>query len=779
MDEEVVENNRYRILRLREKTKTGRSGEELTCDNCSADINANTVQGQDAHEPDHSWLTRTVKHLWHRAIGKNEKPTRNEDWSIRQGLPRPSLSYYTDVEAQLVDPVGFPLLERCDAPIPVAAGGRPLPGTFPAKAAVKAAIPVAPNVSKAHRAVKFYVPGSSEVVPREPTEEYNLAPAEPTAKAQTPESVEPSNSPSTIENLAAPVELSDTTSAIGDVKASTESSNTVVGDAGIPGARCSSVASLKLLPLTSDEEVTRSLSPDWVPAPTRFRPSKVLPAIEPSSRSSTSIDLHQELLDSISNFRFSHMVSTDALTLDKARKFRAMIEITCNNLFNAGWDLTRLYMIWCDITEDVRSIEKLLTHQPWTRLNQEHVEKACELMLRGVSTYRFWAEQVEYSRAVPVTRVLMGEVFWKSFDAKLLEFDGLRLDGVTEQVEVIMEQCLGMKKKEVATLTAPSGEEGTIPATGTELTPVDQIPEQQSTADILEPPRNHTTPWSEMTGIAIPQKTPAPVNEPQVKSTHTKPLTLGPTAQHPLLIPEQASKSIPSFARPTKSSLKASQLPVENGKPVPKIVTPEFQKLAADIENVRSQHLPQKIQRRVQPQATSNELLPKFKVKSRASPDNPPIKLTIKPRRQLRPTAVISYIKLPSKVPATMRVPLRSDSVHDKKSASTLPRNFSPLEMWATSPPIYSSTTIPLRVNALGSKSMRFARPRLGDAPVFVPKNLSLMPMETKPKEEHGEVVAVDKKRFGVLNKEKPGTADQESNSSGTEVWHDALDVAV
>jgi hypothetical protein len=698
-------------------------------------VNTDASPGKDGEEPDRSCLTRTVKQLWHRASGKNEKLARNEDWAVRQGMPRPSLSDYTDVEAQHTEPVGFPLLERRRTPLP--AGSRSLPGAFPAEAASKASISLPSEVSKADKVVTFSVPAPSE-----------LAPGDSTTNAQKPEQAEPSTYPSAIDIVATPTDPVDITKpqvavpiksppVIDDVLAPTNPSNIVVVVEHQANTRRSSVASVESLPLVSNTNTTRSPSPTWVAAPTNVEFSNASTAVESASRSSTLIDIHQEFLDSIDNFRFSHMVSTKALSLSKARSFHAMVDMTCNNLFNAGWDLTRLYMIWCDIILDAPSAEVLKTTQPWTHLSKEYVAKACKHVMQGITTYRFWAEQVEYSRAVPLTRNMMGEGSWRSFDAKLLEFDSLRLDDITSQVEVVMEHCLGMKVKEVATPSAPSEDEkGTLDTPPSRVALLNEV-EVSSIDKALEGRLKVGEPES--------QETPEAATQPHAKSTDTNPLLSNGSAHRPILLQTPASKSVPGFARPTKASLRASQLPVQNGKRMPNtIITPEFLQLAVRVRNVRyAQHgsitamqikvqpraspdLPLKIKRRLKPVAFSSHLPVRVAAESHAQSEatafSTPSKVAI-----ARPG---SSIKPPSKVPATMRIPLRSDSVHDKKPASTLPRNFSPTDMWASSPPIYSTTTIPLRVNGLGSKSLRFARPRPGDAEDIVVK---IQASEEKP----------------------------------------------
>jgi hypothetical protein len=749
-------------------------------------VNTDASLGKDGEEPDRSWLTRTMKQLRHRVSGKNEKPARNEDWAVRQGMPRPSLSYYTDVEAQLAEPVGFPLLERRRTPLP--AGGRSLPGAFPAEVAIKASTPLPSEVLKADKVVTFSIPIPSE-----------LASSDSTTNAQTPEQAEPPTSLSAIVIVATPTDPVDITKpqvavpvessppVIDDVLAPTNPSNIVVVVEHQPNTRRSSVASVESLPLVSNSDTTRSPSPEWVAAPTNVELSNASTAVESASRSSTPIDIHQELLDSIDNFRFSHMVSTKALSLSKARNFHAMVDITCNNLFNAGWDLTRLYMIWCDIILDAPSAEVLEITQPWTRLSKELVAKTCKHMMQGITTYRFWAEQVEYSRAVPVTRNMMGEEFWRSFDAKLLEFDSLRLDDITSQVEVVMGRCLGMQKKGVTRPSAPSEQEGSFLdrwPSGAVL--VDEV-EVSSIDKAREGKHKVDEPES--------QETPQAATQPHAKSTDANPLLSNGSVHRPILLQKPASKSLPGFARPTKASLRASQLPVQNGKRMPNtIIKSDFQQLAARVRNVRcAQHastttMKIKVQSRASPDL---QLKIKRRLKPVASSSHLPVKVTAEPHAQSEATTFStpskvaiarpgSSIKPPSKVPATMRMPLRSDSVHDKRPASTLPRNFSPTEMWATSPPIYSTTTIPLRVNALGSKSLRFARPRPGDAEDIVVKMQPSNPGEIKVQTEIREVGAADREKTGCKHEGKPGTANRvNDDSSGLEVWHDASDVTV
>jgi hypothetical protein len=382
---------------------------------------------------------------------------------------------------------------------------------------------------------------------------------------------------------------------------------------------------------------------------------------------------------------------------------------------------------------------------------------------------------VEYSRAVPVTRNMMGKEFWRSFDAKLLEFDSLRLDDITSQVEVVMERCLGMKVKEGAALdTRPSR---AVLLDEVELPLIDHSFKE---APVVDGPES--------------QATTKPANQPQAESIDANSPPSGRVAHRPILLQKSASKSLPGFARPTKASLRASQLPVQNGKRMQNTtITPEFQQLAARVRNVRcAQHalttmkikvqprafpdLPLKIKRRLKPVASSSQI----PVKVAAEPHPRPEPKTFSSPSEVAIARPGSTIKPPSKVPATMRMPLRSDSVHDKKPTSTLPRNFSPTEMWATSPPIYSSTTIPLRVNALGSRSLRFARPRPGDAEDTVVKMQPSNPGEIKVQSEIREVGAVDREKTGCKHEGKPGTANRvNDDSSGMEVWHDASDVTV
>jgi hypothetical protein len=199
-------------------------------------VNTDASLGKDGEEPDRSWLTRTMKQLRHRVSGKNEKPARNEDWAVRQGMPRPSLSYYTDVEAQLAEPVGFPLFERRRTPLP--AGGRSLPGAFPAEVAIKASTPLPSEVLKADKVVTFSIPIPSE-----------LASSDSTTNAQTPEQAEPPTSLSAIVIVATPTDPVDITKpqvavpvessppVIDDVLAPTEHASLVRRICGIAAAR--------------------------------------------------------------------------------------------------------------------------------------------------------------------------------------------------------------------------------------------------------------------------------------------------------------------------------------------------------------------------------------------------------------------------------------------------------------------------------------------------------------------------------------------------------------
>jgi hypothetical protein len=745
----------------------------------------------EGHDADKSWrITRTVKNLWHRII-KSEKPTRNEDWSARQGMPRPSLSFYSDVEAQLHYPIGFPLLETLrEEPLPV--GGRSVPGAFPTEVAVEALVSVA----------------------SEPASSGDVEVSIPLANAQTsvPSGPSPPDDNDAIEVLIAdeigevtPNELTPAPSDVDNAIAPTDPSNIAVDIDQILATRRSSVSSWESLPVISENDTARPPSPDWVSASTQTSLSNASTVVEPASKSDTPTDYDQELLYSIDTFSFSHMASTGTLSLSRKRNFHAMVDMTCKNLLNAGWDLTRLHMIWCDIIEDAPSTEVLETAEPWTRLGIDHIAKACEYVLQAIETYRFWAEQVRCGRAVAITRDVMGEEFWRSFDAKVLEeFDSLRLDNVTSQVELVMERYLRIKK-EVKTPTAASEEENTTSTTRSttlveaELPSIAQIFEEEFTADepssvTALPADNDTASSSEKTQHppAIAQTTPKPADESQADPTDTNPLPSSLT----IPLRKLALNSVPSFAGPTKSSLRASQQTVKSGSQFSKAtVNPALQQLAARVRDVRSAtrpitptklklqvprraspDLPLKIKRRLKPMIPLNE--PSIKVATETCAKPQPVTQV---HSDIAPERPQSRFKPPSNVPATMRIPLRSDYVHDssKKPASTLPRSFSPPSVWPTSPPIYSSTTIPLRVNGLGEKRLRFARPRLGLEDIEAIKAENKAKACAKEAVHRGKIDLPEQKRSETADEQAEATSQVDGRSSkGTEVWFDASDVA-
>jgi hypothetical protein len=633
----------------------------------------------------------------------SEKPARNEDWSIRQNIPRPSLSYYSDVEAQLLDRIGFPDLEPHNT----------LPGAFPTEAVIEAVVAAAPADLSADVAVE----GSVPVPDAQTLALLGWAPPNINDTIEVLTADETGQSPVPVLNVQILVSSEASPSNNDNTIAPTDRSNITVNGGNVLGTLRPSISSWESMPLVENNETARLPSPDWVPAPSQTRLSNASIAVEPASRPEVLLDYDQELIDSIDKFRFSHMVPTHALSLNKKRDFRAMVDMTCNNLFNAGWDLTRLHMIWCDIILDAPSVEVLKSVEPWKRFSKEHIAKVCAHALQAISTYSNWAKQVKYCRAVPVTRDTTGDEFWKSFDAKLLDFDGLRLDSITSQVELVMEQYLDIEKK-IATPNAASEQEGTSPA----MTPacallledvgpvfIAQVLEEH-TAN--EPEHVYTPPTMDYTTSSSSKKVRHPAAIPQEKQessevsqgglSNVERLPSSPAAQGPSLLQKPTSKSVPGFAQPTKTSLRAGQQSITTGNRTSKVAVNPVTARVPDVRSPPALMMPLKIQQRMKPAASSGWApTKKVDIGSRPATLSSCSKFRIKCQQ--------------SPVGSTTRS-LRSDSVHDQKVASTLPRNFCPPNIWPTSPPVFETTTIPLRVNGLGAKTIQFARPQLGDA---------------------------------------------------------------
>ncbi|KAF1836012.1 hypothetical protein BDW02DRAFT_259426 [Decorospora gaudefroyi] len=459
----------------------------------------------------------------------------------------------------------------------------------------------------------------------------------------------------------------------------------------------------------------RTPSPDWIPAPDILHPPQIFTATNPESTSLQLTDHHRELLERIETFRFTTLVSIS--TINRAGDLRAIVNMTDNNLLNIRWDLERLLNLWSEIAGG------------WSRLSKEHVAKVCTDVRHGLAMYHDWSKNLEFSRQVATAKGVIGEGYWKEFYEKLEEVNDLDLEGMAAQVDVVLERYLGADE-EAARSTALALEKSVtqqcsaIPIPEARSPLVAQIVGQEH---LMDPPVVFHEPLTKHHSVhsldkpryprVILQMAPGSATRARADSMHDMPRTSQPillrrqttkpgaasvkTPTKHATVPKRVVTGVPtwSFAQPTGSSIRSSHQP---RKPTSKAtLSPDLQSLQASSHNGRSKAVPTKLKLRAddgtsRPESDSTATAPLSSIRS--CPGCP------------------SVLSGPG-VESTQVKPLRPVPGPSSKPTTTFPRNFktSPGELWDTSPPIFDTTMLPLRVN--GSFPPRFMVPRFGDAP--------------------------------------------------------------
>lgn len=392
--------------------------------------------------------------------------------------------------------------------------------------------------------------------------------------------------------------------------------------------------------------------------------------------SSISINHLEELVDSMENFRFTTMVTTTIL--NRMADLRTIVDMTSNNLLNAGWDLLRLYMLWSEITADASSADVVGIVRPWSRLSKERVANACQNMKHALATHQAWTENMNCSRTLAETLNLMSNGWWVNFGERHRELAMLDPQDIADQVAIVMEMQLGIKE-EVATPTALTRQRSLM------RTPSTQSPSAMRSKNSFLAPVAENTEMGPLEktrhSIATSHWTRKPAAEPQVpRWSLPTPSKIPRLAQHSSSRAimqraentKQVVQEIPNFSRPTKPNSMARQsLPETNETALEPSSPPQVQPQANAIEDAESHKSPTKIH---------------FRVQSRELPISPLVEASAPPAKAPRPMLLRSFPCVPSKIEKSIgrsstesHRPLlnarRSDSLRRKLSV-TLPRNY-------------------------------------------------------------------------------------------------------
>jgi hypothetical protein len=315
-----------------------------------------------------------------------------------------------------------------------------------------------------------------------------------------------------------------------------------------------------------------------------------------------------------------------------------------------------------------------------------------------------------HSKTLARSRNAMSDEWWVTFNKMMGELEvleALDFDDATAQAELVMTKCLGVKK-EVATPHEPaqraSMTNATLPSSVISCCskenrlpiPFSRQPccsttssQAASTCDSIlasqptsrRPPVCHSAkPLEPASGSSVPR------TSMQRGSKTTQVAASAPNLARPTkasLRAGQPTERVPSHARPTKASVGAYQPPVKTGKPISNANSvPESLRLAYAIHGPRANQAPDGTKSRWCQRGPSPAI-------ERAPPVPPKSAKRLMQNRSV-----------------TMPILIRSDSVHSppRNIVATAPRCASPA--WNTSPSIYTSTKLPLKVN--GTYPSRF-----------------------------------------------------------------------
>ncbi|KAL1792969.1 hypothetical protein ACET3X_009476 [Alternaria dauci] len=501
-------------------------------------------------------------------------------------------------------------------------------------------------------------------------------------------------------------------------------------------------------------------SDNWIPAPDDARRWPNAPATGSRPQSEVTFKPYTDielLVNSIERFRFTTLV--ESAIIDDVKDMRTAVNMTSANLLNIGWDMKRLLVIWSRITLDAPDADVLRILQPWVRLPREAVAKACGLMQKGLRTYQDWQTISDHSLITAEKHHRISDAWWAMHHKKFRELDvvnSVDFDDVFVQVELVMEECLGFEK-EVAVMRKPAP--APAPARRERMTNATPSSSAGSAVDMTSPTRSSCTSAS---SSAYQRPIPAsPTKDWSSTARGTSNASNSSSLPRPALRePKLQQPSAPSLSSSDPSPPKA---PIKDGpryaksqrvsKPIPAASAPSppdspksptkdgkgSKEAAANVPNYLR---PKKASSRA---SEPTETLPGYMRPTKATrgaytpPAKPAAKATPAPRssrldfairgeqaKRSPPKASARLVEIktpPSPLESAPPVPPKStkrttpndlpkpDVIKRSTSNSkphvfrgTAPRGPSPL--WNSSPPIYTSTKVPLKVG--GSDPPRF-----------------------------------------------------------------------
>jgi len=344
------------------------------------------------------------------------------------------------------------------------------------------------------------------------------------------------------------------------------------------------------------------------------------------------------------NFRFTAMVTT--ATLNRTADVRTIVEMTSNNLLNAGWDLQRLYMVWSEITADAQSADVVGILKPWSRLSKARVAKVCQNLKHALAVHRTWTENMDCTRSLAINLNIMSDRWWLAFDQKHGELAMLDPHDIANQVAVVMEMHLGIKEQVPAstaltrrrslTRSSSTRSSSAMRLKNSFLPPVAETIEIES----LEKTR-HSIATSHLTRTQtieprVPRGSlPATSRVPRLAQNPSSPAI----AQHASDI-KHVVQEIPNFSRPTKPITMARQSIPQTTQPMLEFpLPPQTQPQANATEDSHSNPVPTRIQ---------------LEQKSEERPMKPLVKTSAHPGKEPRPILLRAFPCVPSKAERSM-----------------------------------------------------------------------------------------------------------------------------